>query len=120
MSLDIKDQIYWLKGLTERFGVLHEAQVQQLKVYPLFIKGVKSATINVDVPHRTVFFDCSTEKFRKTKNRLAEMSAITDYVQRLLWDDTVVVFKSNGNQIYDSKFDYVEQEGETELGSVSK
>ena len=109
-----------LKGLTLRFGSLHEAQVQQLKMYPRLIQGISKATAHVDTAHKTVVFDCEAKGFRKTARRILEMTAITDYTRVLLWDDSVVVFKINGKQIYDSKFDYTAKETDGEHRNLSE
>jgi len=100
------EQFRMLKGLTIRFGCLHEAQVHQLKVYPKLIVGIQDATAHVDSDNKTVQYKCSGKQIRKTKKRLKEMSIITNWIRTLLWDDTVVIFEVNGKVLYDSKFDF--------------
>lgn len=106
MQAEIMEQFRILKGLTVRFGCLHEAQVQQLKVYPQLISGIKNSTAHVNSENRIVQFRCTGSNIRKTDKRLKEFGAITGWVRTLLWDNTVVVFEVNGKTLYDSTFDY--------------
>lgn len=117
--MEITEQLYWLKGLTVRFGVLHEAQVQQLKMYPLCVHGINKATVNVDISHKVITFDADTNKFRKTQNRINEIRAITFYTRKLLWDESNVIFKVNGKIIYDSKFDNTTSEDDGKCRDLS-
>ena len=106
MNIEIMEQLRMLKGLTIRFGCLHEAQVHQLKVYPKLITGIQDSTAHINPDTRTVQFECSGRQIKKTKKRLKEMIIITEWIRTLLWDDTVVVFEINGKILYDSKFDF--------------
>jgi len=120
MNVEVMEQLRLLKGLTVRFGCLHEAQVHQLKMYPGLIRGVEKSTALVNTNNRIVTFKCSGKKFIKTKKRLKELSMMTNWVRTLLWDDSVTVFEMNGKTVYDSTFDYQETESSGEYRELSE
>ena len=101
--LTTKEQIEQLKALTIRFGVIHEAQALQLKMWPLLMPGVASAEAVVDVETCTVTYKCLTSKgkgFRKTKKVILFCNHLKQWTQVLLWEDTKVAVTVDGQTIF--------------------
>lgn len=94
-SMDPKiEQLLALKGMTLAMGCLHEAQVLQLKSYPILLPNVKKWDVEVDPDKHLVTYNL---KGKANKLQLMIMRDIVGYIRRyLLWDDSKVVFKLNG------------------------
>jgi len=56
-SLDWAQQLLLCKDLTERFGVLHEAQILQLKGWPILKYGAKKSEALVNIEDKTLTFN---------------------------------------------------------------
>ena len=106
-ELPIKAQLRYLKGMTEKLNVVHEAQIVQLRNYPVLIPNVKTAETEIDIDNRTVTYKCESETkiFRKTKKTKIAIENITTWIQTIEWDDTIVELIVNGKSIYDSRID---------------
>lgn len=105
-GMSIKEQLQYLKGLTVRTSVIHEAQALQVRNYPLFIPGVKpKATTKIDTENQIVYYECEPrgKRFNKrvTFNQRCEM--ITKWVRSVLWDRTTVVVSVSGEVRFDSR-----------------
>jgi len=100
--MDAYDQLKHLKAMTIRLGVLHEAQVLQLRNYPLLIPGVKTAKTHVDVDSKSVAWTCQTKnkKFRLTSSVKTWCVNIEKMVRVILWDETQIKIVINGRTIY--------------------
>ena len=101
MGIDYYQQLALLKGVTVKQGAIHEAQVVQLKNYPLLIKGVTSAETSIG--DKLVEYNLFSENLKVTKNTKLAMDKIVELVRKIVWDDTDVVFKVNGNLIKDTR-----------------
>lgn len=89
------DQLKQLKILTIKTGAIHEAQVLQLKNYPLVIPNISSVQISIDTEKHLVQYDLGfIKKPKKNKNMEKIMESITTWIQYILWDDTKVIFKT--------------------------
>ena len=98
------EQLQQLKAMTVRTGAIHEAQALQLRNYPKLLKGVKSATTNVDVERKLITYECKlTKSFRMSSINKILCSNIGVWIQTLLWDETSVIFKSGRRILYDSR-----------------
>jgi hypothetical protein len=106
-GLTYLEQLQQLKGVTVRTGLLHEAQVLQLRNYPLLISGIAHGITNVDPETQLIMYDLTpaNKKWRLTKKRLAELKMIVRYIRTIVWDNTVVVFNVNGVAQYDTRVD---------------
>jgi len=105
-TVSLKEQLMHLRNLTIRFGVLHEAQILQLRNYPLLIPGVEKAQTKIDTEKHIVTYECLTsKKFRKSKKVKEAFSAIKIWTQTLIWEDTVIEIRVNDRDIYDSRID---------------
>lgn len=104
--MDLGTQLAALKATTERLGVLHEAQLLQLRNYPILLDGIDSAKTEIDQGNKHIKYDCiSGGKFRKTDLRLRMFKKIVWMIQQVVWTDVTVEFNVNGKPIYDSRID---------------
>ena len=101
-KLSTKEQFEQLKLLTIRTGALHEAQVMQLKCWPLLIPGVKTAVISVDPIKHVVYYDLVPKNkiFKKTKMVMKFCKEIDKWSKVLLWNDTTVIIKAKDDVIH--------------------
>ena len=99
-TITMKEQLGHLKVLTERFGTLHEAQLLQIRNYPLLIPGVKKAETSIDMEKKIVKYDCNTgdKKFRKTKQTMTFIDNIYEWIKYVAWTDTILEIKINGKE----------------------
>lgn len=94
------DQLKQLKILTIKTGAIHEAQVLQLKNYPLVIPNISSVKVSIDVENHLIQYDLAfTKKPRKTKKMKQTIDSITRWIQYILWDDAKVVFNNNEQKL---------------------
>lgn len=104
MKISVKDQLFYLKGLTEKLGVVHEAQLVQIRNYPLLIPNIKKAETEFDIDAKTIVYKCESQgKFRKTKQTQLAISKILEWIRIVVWDETIVIIQVDGKEIYDSR-----------------
>ncbi len=109
--MDLGTQLATLKATTERLGVLHEAQLLQIRNYPILLDGIISARTEIDQGNKSIKYDCvSSGKFRKTAMRLKMFKKIVWMIQQVVWTDVIVELNVNGNPTYDSRIDRDESE----------
>jgi hypothetical protein len=101
VGLDYYEQLAMLKGMTVRSGAVHEAQVVQLRNYPLLLSFTETAETHIG--EKLVVYNITSTKFKKTKKSIAAMDKIVDLTRKILWDDTDVVFNVNGNPVRDTR-----------------
>lgn len=102
--MSIKEQLAYLKGLTVTTGGLHEAQILQLRNYPLVLPNVSSAQTKIDTEGKLIQYDLKVErKFKKTKKFNDMCKAVTVWIRSIVWDDTAVVLIANKETVYDSR-----------------
>lgn len=106
-EIPIKKQLKYLKGVTEKLNVVHEAQIVQLRNYPRLIPNIKNAETSIDIDNKTVIYNCDSETktFRKTKKTLIAIENVVTWIQTIVWDNTVVEFIVNGKTVYDTRID---------------
>jgi len=103
-NLSIYSQLMLLKEATNRFGSLHEAQLLQLKMYPVLLNGVLKSETHIDVEKKMVFFKLTKVKgFKLSKHNKEVIQKIIDWTRSLLWDDCSVVFVKDQEVIYDTR-----------------
>jgi hypothetical protein len=103
-NLDIYTQLMLLKEATNRFGALHEAQILQLKMYPILLFGVLKSETHIDVERKMVFFKLvETKSFKLSKKNKDIIKNIVNWTRGLLWDDCSVIFMKDEEVIYDTR-----------------
>jgi hypothetical protein len=102
MMPEIMQQLAALKTATINFDCLHEAQVLQLKNYPILIRGVSQPwEFSVDADRKMCTYKL---KGKKLKNTTQEMAQISGYIKKyILWDQTTVQFFLNDILLFDSR-----------------
>lgn len=106
-KVTIREQLGYLKSMTERLGVIHEAQAVQIRNYPKLLPNIKNAEARVSIDNRTIVYVCDSEStpFRKTKLFKTSMKNIVKWIRVVVWDDTTVELIVNGKSIYDTRID---------------
>lgn len=106
-EIPIKEQLRYLKGMTEKLNVVHEAQIVQLRNYPKLIPNIKSAETKIDIDHRLITYECESETkiFRKTKKVKIAIENIITWIQTIVWDNTTVELIVNGKSVYDTRLE---------------
>jgi len=106
-QVPLREQLGYLKNATERLGVIHEAQIVQLRNYPLLIPNVKTAETKVDIEKKTVVYECESKskQFRKTKQVKIAIENIVKWIHTIIWTNTIVEIKVNGKSVYDTRID---------------
>ena len=106
-EIPIKEQLRYLKGMTEKLNVVHEAQFVQLRNYPILIPNISSAETKVDIDKHIVIYNCNSgsKVFRKTKKVKIAIENIITWIQTVVWNDTTVEIIVNGKSIYDTRID---------------
>lgn len=114
VQMDFLQQLMYLKGLTMRTGVIHEAQALQLRNWPLLVPGVKKAETHIDTDQKFIKYICEPKfkTFRVTKSVKDQCNNICIFARKITWDDAVVVFFSGKKPIWDSRIDYVRTDQE--------
>jgi hypothetical protein len=104
MKISVKDQLFYLKGLTEQLGVVHEAQLLQIRNYPLLIPNIKKAETELNIDTKTIVYKCQSEgRFKKTKQTKLAISKIQEWIRYVVWNETIIIIQVDGKEIYDSR-----------------
>jgi hypothetical protein len=99
--LDWTAQLVMLRGMTERFGSLHEAQVLQLKLWPFAVDpGLVSSKANVDMEGKLVEFLWEGGAAKRGPKYQARLKTLDGSVKFLLGDGWTTVVKLAGVPIY--------------------
>ena len=103
-NLSIKEQLLKLKSMTLRFGALHEAQVVQIRNYPLLIPGIISAEASVGIERKSVCYHCKSKgnRFKNTVKVKESCKRIEMWIRTILWDDAYIEVFVNNRLIYSS------------------
>jgi hypothetical protein len=89
-----EEQLLMLKGLTRSMGVLHEAQVLQLKMWPLVLfTHARKCEERVNLETREIDFVILQTKGEAPKDLEARMEALVGWTKWLLGDDWMVKVK---------------------------
>ena len=104
-KLSVKEQLMHLKQMTLRLGTIHEAQIVQLRNYPLLIPNIKSAELEIDAKSHIIKYKCESEtkKFRKTKKVKDMCSNIQIWIETIVWGDSIIETTVDGKVIYDTR-----------------
>jgi len=98
------EQLDQLRLLTDRMGVLHEAQVKQLKIWPRVIfQSSKKSECSVDIDKKGVVFDIWQNSGKKNEEKSAS-EILDQHVKRLFGDSwsvkIVLHYPKKANVIY--------------------
>lgn len=89
-----EEQLLMLKDLTARMGVLHEAQVFQLKMWPLVLfTHARKCEERVNIDGKEIDFVILQTKGKVPEDMEARMNALVDWTKWLLGDDWMVKVK---------------------------
>lgn len=83
-DLDIKEQLILLKSLTNQTGILHEAQVMQLKYWFIGLTNASKFTIGFDPEKAKIIYKVSEIKGKPPKDIDKNLNTLTEYVKFLL------------------------------------
>lgn len=98
MSDEVLEQLMILRGMTKATGALHEAQVLQLKMYPMvMLSNSVSSEFTFDWENRSVEFKVQT-KGKRDKDFDKRMDCLDKSVKTLLGDEYLVVVNINGKK----------------------
>jgi hypothetical protein len=101
IAVDHEKQLLLLRDLTQRMGVIHDAQQLQLKMWPivLFTHGQKFEE-HVNVEGKEVDFIILQTKGKKPTDMDDRFKALNDWTKWLLGDDWLVRVKLRDKVIY--------------------
>jgi hypothetical protein len=94
------EQLVQLKFLTRVTGILHEAQVYQLKMWPLMLTHAMKSDVVFDYEGSIVIFNLLKTEGNPPENIESRFLELARYTKFLLGDEYSVVVKDNGKQIF--------------------
>lgn len=96
------EQLMKLKALTKETGMLHDAQVFQLKMYPLVLTHAVKSEITFKYQDEEVIFNITETKGKKPKDIDKRLKLLEQYTQTLLGDNYKVKVKIKRKVIFSS------------------
>ena len=100
-SASQEEQLLLLRDMTSRLGVLHDAQVLQLRMWPLVLfSNLKKCEEHVNIEGKVVEFHFLQTKGKYPKDMKARFEAMADWTKWLLGHDWVVRVKERGKLIF--------------------
>ncbi len=97
------EQLLLLKGMTAVTGILHEAQVMQLKYWPLMLTHAIKADFSYNFDNKEVIFNLAETEGRTPKDFKKKLGLLAKYTKTLLGDDYRIAVKLNNKEIYSNK-----------------
>ncbi len=94
------EQLMMLKALTKQSKTLHDAQVYQLKMWPLLLTHAIRTQISVDFDFKDIIFNILETKGRKPNRFAKRLKLLGHYTQTLLGEEYSVTVKLKGKNIY--------------------
>ena len=95
---ELQKQLFALKDLTERTGILHELQVNQLRMWSLITTHAVKSETHFDYEHRKVIFNLTEVKGPKPDKWKQRLETLTKWVQNLLGDQYTVSVQIKGKE----------------------
>lgn len=96
----VKEQLIMLKDQTRRLGVLHEAQVLQLKMVPWgFWPTVKSFEVLPDLEKHDMVFELKLNG-KKPDDFNEQCEKVNQWIKWLLGDEWIVRVRLKGKQVF--------------------
>ncbi len=99
------EQLMVLREMTRTTGILHEAQVLQLKYYPLILTHATRSEFHYDFENAIVIFNLKETKGSKPKQWTKRMETLAEYTQTLLGKEYTIQVKLKGELQFVSKGD---------------
>lgn len=88
MSFSVWEQLGQLKLLTMRLGVLHEAQIKQLKIWPrVFFQNSNKSQFSVDIEKKSIVFDVWQNSSKDNALEKKAPEILDQNTKELLGDD---------------------------------
>lgn len=94
------EQLLLLKELTKTTGMLHEAQVLQLKIYPLVLTHAIRSEFQFDFNSKEVIFNLLETKGKAPKGLKERLELLVNYVHTLLGSEYKVIVKFKNRKIF--------------------
>ena len=99
--LDWTAQLVLLRGLTKRFGSIHEAQALQLKLWPFTVDNtLENSNAAVDFENKQVDFEWLGSTMKIDKKYQERLETLKCNVKFLLGDDWSITVTSSGTAIF--------------------
>lgn len=100
---EILQKIYMLKGVTASTGILHDVQINCLKLWSLgLIPNSTKLGINFNYDAKLIqlYIDAKSARFKQSKKRI---NMLVSYVKELLGSEYIVDVLINGSLIFSSR-----------------
>ena|ERR1039457_1535063 len=99
--LDWAAQLAMLRGMTQRFGSIHEAQALQLKLWPFTVDNtLENSNAAVDFENKQVDFEWLGSAMKIDKKYQERLETLKCNVKFLLGDDWSMTVSSSGTAIF--------------------
>ncbi len=97
------EQLMSLKALTKETGVLHDAQVFQLKLWPLIMTHATRSEFTADFDFKVLIFNITEIKGKEPTKFTKRLRLLCTYAQNLLGDEWEVTVKIKGKSKFTLK-----------------
>jgi len=99
-NLSAEQQLITLRGMAERFGFLHEAQILQIKLWPFSVDPkLKSSTAEIDIEHTSILYNWVGNGVVNAKY-LQRVNTLHDTVRHFFGDGWEIQILLNEKAIY--------------------
>lgn len=99
--LDIEKQLLSLRVITEQFGVMHEAQILQIRLWPHSIDPkLESSVANIDVENAEIFYQWKSNTKKIDKKYLNRLEELHNSMCRFFGDGWRLRVDVNGTVVY--------------------
>ena len=96
-----EEQLLLLRDMTARMGVIHDAQMLQLKMWPLVLfDNVKKCEEHVNIEQKVLEFHILQTKGKYAVDREKRFEHLVDWSKWLLGHDWIVRIKERGKLLY--------------------
>lgn len=99
MDADL-EQLMTLREMTRKTGLLHDAQVFQLKMYPLALTNATKVSIEYDYDKKNVIFNIIETQGRAPKEIKKKLDLICQWTKTLLGEEYSVKIKTKNKVLY--------------------
>jgi hypothetical protein len=100
-SASQEEQLLLLRDMTARMGVLHEAQILQLKMWPLVLfDNIKKCEEHVNIEGKVLEFHILQTKGKYPADKDKRFDVLIDWSKWLLGHDWLVRIKERGKLIF--------------------
>lgn len=96
-------QLMQLKALTQRTGILHDAQVLQLKMWPLVLTHAVESEFTFKFVDKEVIFNITKTQGKKPKDLSKRLKLLSKFTKNLLGKEYAVTINFNNKRVFASK-----------------